>query len=266
YSSTYPEGSTRAIIANYHSLRPDYYSGFRLFANTYKTDCCHLFFVEWAHLHGSDQIAFSSPLSNIVFPFLADVPGGTVKASLEITYDKVSIRAGRYVSSHCESLGYVFGGLRYVNIERFQRAARFNSAVFVRNTESGRFSGGALEIGYGVEAVEPCSFSLVGQLCGLMAVGERRLRQQLVNGTAPGNVKRPTETAWVCGCEMRLGARYRHHWKACWIDLEFGFEMDQYFNALKFSTAETIELAGDLGLNYVNVGFAGPYASASVRF
>ncbi len=243
------------------AIQPDYEAGFRIFGATYTWDCCHIFSIDWTRLYTSDAVKKSAG-TLFVFPNETDLTDATVRARLKYRYNKVNVRAGRYIASYCDSKAYVFGGIRYVNIERFQEA----KAGSVQSFQSSKFDGAAFEVGFGMVAEEGCGFAITGHFAGLMGIGERRLTQK-VNTI---RYRHPSHTACIPGLEARLGVRYRYECSCFWINAEIGYEIDHYFdalalvtdgNAIRNTTNPAIGATSNIG-----VGFSGPYLQISVRF
>lgn len=251
-------------------IRPDYDWGFRLGGSTYTHDCCHLFFVDWYYLNTSD--ASRTAADNLfVFFFNENLGEALVEAKVKTRYNRVNIRAGRYISAHCDSLGYVFGGLRYVDIEQHREYKTEPTGFeleFIRAREESQFEGAAFEVGYGAHITEPCGFSLVGHVAGLMAIGERTSSAGFTDDmTVTRTYKTPGKAACLIGVELRLGVEWRYECGCYWFTLEAGYEAHEYFDALRFGTPViSAQSRAVRGTELVNAGFGGPFFGGSVRF
>lgn len=250
-------------------VRPDFHWGFRLGGSMYTHDCCHLFLVDWYYLGTSDRLRRTTR-DTIIFPENTPVETAPTVARVKSRYNRVNIRVGRYVSAHCNSLGYVFGGLRYVDIERQQEA---NIVIEnpgpepVASRQKSQFEGAAFEVGYGAHVTEPCGFSLFGHVAGLMGIGKRTVHQQLVTGQTSINYIHPGKSACIIGTELRLGLEWRYECRCYWFTLRAGYEMHQYFDALRFMAPVTDEHSPAVRTTeLVNAGFGGPFFGASLRF
>jgi hypothetical protein len=247
----------------YLGVTPDYDSGFRLFAATYTDDCCHIWSVEWAHLKTTDHVKREVGSADwVLFPSNAPSESDKAEASLKYRYNKVNLRAGRYISNYCTSRAYAFGGLRYVDIERKQSAMAIDPEL--TSWAKAQFEGAAFEVGAGVEVQEPCNFSAVGHISGLAAIGRQSLDQALGDRA----YYRPTRTTCAAGIEVRLGVQYRYECDCFWITAQVGYELDYYISALSLPSGlyEATGAAPFPNTTKANAGFGGPYLSLSARF
>ncbi len=257
------QNDVRALV-----LKPEYDVGFRIFGDTYTHDCCHLFSVDWTHLRSTNRTRRGGTNIVIVGALPGVTPSPLATAHLKFAYDKVNVRAGRYVSHYCDSMFYGFGGLRYVRIERSQRAIAQNAGGNVaRSIEKSTFEGGGFEVGAGAEIQEPWNIILVGRVSGVMLIGERKFEQATVANIAT-SFTHPTDTGCLVGAELRVGVKYRYECNCLWLQAEVGYQLDQYFDALRFtSSGASVTPAPTIPTSTThNVGFGGPYISASIRW
>ncbi len=253
------EGVTQADL----SLTGGYDVGFRIWAGTYTHDCCHLFDVDWTHLRTFDAQREAGNI--LMFPSNAQQDAVT-NADLKYGYDKVTIRAGRYIARYCKSMAWVYGGTGYLNLQRNQQTTLVTPAgASQKSVERASYEGGFLEVGVGADVEEPYCIHLLGHIAALVGIGERNLHQtHLTNGTNM-TLAHPGETSCIAGLQMRLGVQWRYQWCSTWLMLQVSYQLDQYFDALRLGTSQP-------GINNVwasglqNVGFSGPSVSASIRF
>ena len=246
------------------SLKPDYDVGFRIWGATFTHDCCHLFDVDWIHLRTFDKQREVGDF--IIFPSAGLLTDAVVNANLKFGYDKVTVRAGRYIARYCNSMAWAYGGAGYLNLKRNQQATAVaaNGAV-LRNTERASYEGGLLEVGVGVDVEEPYCFHLIGHLAGIVGIGERKLRQTLLSAGNITEFLHPGETSCITGLQMKLGVQWRYQYRCAWLMLQVSYELDQYFDAFRLAESQPL-VNGVPTSGLQNVGFSGPSVSAAVRF
>jgi Legionella pneumophila major outer membrane protein precursor len=256
------------LAVNTFSLKPDYDVGFRIWGSTYKHDCCHLFDVDWTHLRTFDSQRQVGPMV-IVFPNDQSLQNGVVNADLKFAYDKVEIRAGRFIASHCNSIAWAYGGTGYLNLQRTQTAIGVDTTggPSVKSVERASYEGGMLEVGVGADVEEPYCFHLLGHIGALIGIGERKLHQTLTFGETT-TYNYPSETSCIAGVEMRLGVQWRYETRCAWIMFQVSYELDHWFDAFRLSTSQPGAIGQPPIANTTlkSVGFSGPSVSLAVRF
>ncbi len=133
-----------------------------------------LIWVEGHHTRSISGQGFQSPTSLVDIP--ADTTLALAKGKLGSRYVAADLEAG-HLLAHCRCLdGFLFGGLRYVQVrERDRLGYALNTGdTFALRTKS-EFNGVGPRIGIRGEYALPCGFSLFGQLAASMLFGNRTL-------------------------------------------------------------------------------------------
>lgn len=234
----------------------DYEWGFRVGVGY--TNDCFLADLSYLRLRPTDT-AKASPVSTI--------QGGesatSAETSLKTRYQNVDFRFGQYLMRRPGCDFYVYGNVRWVDIELDNRTKALNNDH--RHFQNSKFDGAGLGVGLGSHFEICGGFGVAGRFGFMGIIGDSELKEQREIGTSDASLKQPKRTMIVPGAEFRLGLTYAYEC-GCWnIMGEVGYELNYYINPLRFSTTD--ETNNDLPLvTCENVGFGGLYLRLGVGF
>lgn len=254
----------------YLSARSDYDFGFRIFGGYYRENCCTFLQLGWTSFHDTDtEVKPTNPALSKTLLFFPNAPNVTrVTGKLKTRYEKVNLRGGRYLHRGCDIGFYVYGGARYIHLQKKLFASiRDNQLdpVTQKIFQKAEYSAGGVEIGLGTEYQIAGSFGLIAELGVIGALGEQKLyflRQSEQNEAIIART--PTtfanRTHCVLGVEWRAGFQLSGR-LACFLIIgEVGYEIDYYFDPISVVTNSSFQRESQ------NLGFGGPYAALKLRF
>jgi Legionella pneumophila major outer membrane protein precursor len=261
YDYAYSNVETPTSVAQ-HGVKPGYDAGFRIYARTDTHDCCHCWWASWTHFDHSDR---DHPGLGDYSVLGKESQAGIVKASMQHLYDKAELKAGRYVSCHCNSRYYAFGSVGYLNIERKQ-SFTFAGEDDFGDRQKSSFEGGFVQIGAGAEVEEPCNLRLLGHFAAVAGIGKRKLIETLLLEENQISISHPSQTTCIPGLELRVAVEWRYHCSCVWFGIELGYQLDHYFDALRLSSPQILDENPNLGSSVKDIGFGGPFLGVKARF
>lgn len=276
------ESSTTPNSKTIYAVKPDYDWGFRVWIGADSSCDCYFINLAWTHLQATSTSNVNAPTGSRLTPLFSLVSNNfndytNALGRYKNDYDKVNLRAARYLYKGCDIDYYGYAGLRWVDIK--QRRQIFATHTVVNTSyrdferQTAEFDGVGLELGLGGRYHIGCGFNLVGNASVVTVLGHSRLHSELSltdNGGAPSarttasNLKFPSSTTCAPGIELRLGFSYMYECGCVELTGEIGYELDYYYGALSRPLAQS-DTANTTAL-WSNVGFGGLYIGAGICF
>ncbi len=159
------------------------------------------------------------------------------RSHLRVHYQNVDLRGGQFI--HCGErwLSYVFANYRWANIVRRLRTTASNNDSSARYVMKSELDGSGLGVGIGTHFILWKWVSVETHANVMGFVADRKFSTWRV--TDPdGRVSllnvRPV-TSLVPALDCRLGLHGYYEFRGFTITTEIGYEVNQYWNALKFA-------------------------------
>jgi hypothetical protein len=239
-------------------VEPDWNWGYRL-EGSYQFDTGSDIAVNWSHYDADSRLGL---YSGQYFQLGAGTLPANYQLFLDNRYDQVNVLMGQRVDMGLLKKARFYGGVQYANI-RVDGTSYFTitNPVFLRITGGGvkdlintdfNGTGPVLGIDYAYDLTS--DLSITANTAGSLLYGTSRYNfaTAYVNGLVAASLYNSKKLV-VPSLEAKLGAKYAYEMAYGVLNLEGGYQIVNYFNALQAKPVSTGTLVSS------NFGLYGPY-------
>lgn len=256
YTAIAPTNTALLQSNAYRSLDADWDLGYRLQAAYYFSTGADLS-LDWSHFDASSNLGYATtmPVTRLSGASLA----GTLNA--DNLFDQVNLVMGQHVDLGLVKDAHFFGGLQYANLAHNTQLALPNNRIsdsafassYYNNSQFEGF-GPVLGVDYAYNLVQ--GLSLTAKTSASMIYGSTRSSAglQVLSSGSPimFSTAYASSKSVIAGLEGKLGANYAFTTQNGVLNLEGGYQVMDYLNALT-----TVNLAGQFGQS--DYALSGPY-------
>jgi hypothetical protein len=222
--------------------------------------------LSYLYLRTTDTAEINRANANILMPQLP-VGLNRVRAQLKHRYQNVDLRVGRYLLKECENTFYLFSNARWVDINYRESTTGASPAFQVNFLQKANFEGGGLGVGFGGSYGLFGGLSCFGEFGPMAVIGRQTapIQRATINGGV-SFFNMTDQTCVIPATDFLFGLRYRYDCSCLSILAQVGYEINYYWDALKYIPfSGGVTLAGPPSRCF-HEGFAGPSASLKVIF
>lgn len=259
--------------------RPDF--GFCLYGTYNSESGCSFTTLSWTHLRAtnSNRVGPVDPATGTtIFIIPLDGTYSEATASEKQEYDRVVLQVGRFLYRNWCANFYAYAGIEFIDVDQKHAIEALDINTLSEYQEKSEFYAFGFDLGIGGEYALGCGFNVSARTGGIAAVGRRKHRAnssfpitgrrsrdaalQQVPITAKFNY--PSSIAFVPGVEAGVGLSYLLSCGRTEFEIEIGYAIEHYFNALDVSSAGGD--ASEFDSSCEDIGFAGPYLKVQFCF
>ncbi|MGX6642648.1 Lpg1974 family pore-forming outer membrane protein [Legionella pneumophila] len=282
------------------TFNPDYQVGFNLGGRYVFANSGSDLQLNWSHLRTNDtDNVFVNPSSQWISPFsqtgTPPTPSGQITgvallklahASLDFSYDAVSLDVGKFINFGSKLQTRLFTGLSsaWIKEELISTFRGFSLPILSLNNTS-TYKGVGPRLGFNNSYNISHGLNLVGQLAGSVLYGRMQPAQYQFTGTSQQliiagifvnreGLANPSVNQLVPALDAKIGLSYLYSLKQNWdLNFEAGYMGALYFNPLSSYETNTNVIALDTGSlstssakhTQSNFSVGGPYITVSLR-